>query len=90
MGSFNRRGYFDIVAEILKAAASGKTKTRIMYTAGLSYSQTDKYLSSLIRKGLVKNTGVRRNRRLIKTYRTTERGVELLDRLESLEKLLLE
>ena len=64
------------------------TKTRIMYTAGLSYSQTDKYLSSLIRQGLVKNTDVKRNRRTLKTYRTTEKGMELLDRLESLEKLL--
>jgi predicted transcriptional regulator len=78
----------DIVAAILKAAADGAAKTRIMYKAGLSSSQTSKYLNSLIQSGLMKNTDIAQNRRIIKVYRTTETGRTLLTRIESLHRLL--
>jgi len=82
-----RRDRHDIVAEILKTAKGGKIKTHIMYKAKLSYSQINEYLSLLVRKGFLENMTVKRRRQTITMYRTTEKGMEFLDHLESINKL---
>ncbi len=50
MGSRSRT---EIVSHILDAANGGTSKTKIMYSAFLSYSQLNEYLSILIEKNLL-------------------------------------
>jgi len=82
-----RRDRHDIVAEILKTARGGKIKTHIMYKAKLSYSQINEYLSLLIEKGFLENMAMKRKRQVITMYRTTKKGMEFLDHVESINKL---
>jgi len=82
-----RRDRHDIVAEILKTAREGKIKTHIMYKAKLSYSQVNEYLNLLIEKGFLENITTKRKRQIGTMYRTTEKGIEFLNRLESMNKL---
>ncbi len=48
-----RRGRFDIIADIVDVAINGVKKTRLMYSAGMSCSQLEKYLSLVLNAGLV-------------------------------------
>lgn len=82
-----RRDRHDIVAEILKTARGGKIKTHIMYKAKLSYSQINEYLNLLITKGFLENTTMQRKRQVITVYKTTKKGIEFLDHLESMDRL---
>jgi predicted transcriptional regulator len=82
-----RRDRHDIVAEILKTARGGKIKTHIMYKAKLSYSQINEYLNLLVAKGFLENMTIKRKRQTITMYRTTEKGLEFLDHLDSINKL---
>jgi predicted transcriptional regulator len=82
-----RRDRHDIVAEILKTARGGKIKTHIMYKAKLSYSQINEYLNLLIKKGFLENMAIKRKRQIITMYKTTRKGMEFLDHVESINKL---
>ena len=84
-----RRDRHDIVAEILKTAKEGKIKTHIMCKAKLSYAQIQEYLPLLIEKGFVENITVKRSGKIVTMYRTTEKGIEFLNCLESMNKLWL-
>jgi predicted transcriptional regulator len=82
-----RRDRHDIVAEILKTAVNGKIKTHIMYRARLSYSQINEYLPMLVDKGFLDNTRVSRGRQTAAVYRTTTKGLQFIENLESINKL---
>ena len=82
-----RRDRHEIVSEILNYARRGKIKTHIMYKAKLSYAQISEYLPLLVEKGFVENITVKQRRRIVTMYRTTEKGIEFLNRLESMNKL---
>jgi predicted transcriptional regulator len=70
MVKYRRR--FEIIADILKVAAKGAKKTRIMYFANLSYRLLEKYLEETIRIGFLSlgDDG----------YRTTDKGLMFLVR----------
>ncbi|MGD8506564.1 MAG: winged helix-turn-helix domain-containing protein [Candidatus Bathyarchaeota archaeon] len=82
-----RRDRHDIIAEMLKAAMGGKIKTHLMYELKLNYPQVVDYLELLIEKKLLENNTIKQKKRVIRIYRTTERGMEFLDHLESVNKL---
>jgi len=82
-----RRDRHDIVAEILKTSVNGKIKTHIMYRARLSYSQINEYLPMLVDKGFLENTKVSRGRQTAAVYRTTTKGLQFIENLESINKL---
>jgi len=82
-----RRDRLEIVAEILDYARGAKIKTHIMYRVKLSYSQIEEYLPLLVKKGFIENMTLKRRKQTHKMYRTTERGIEFLNRLESMNKL---
>ncbi|MGZ5471812.1 MAG: winged helix-turn-helix domain-containing protein, partial [Nitrososphaeraceae archaeon] len=64
--------YNEIVAMILDAANGGASKTKIMYTAFLSYNQLNEYLSSLIENNLIEYLyGTHK-------FKTTEKGLFFL------------
>jgi len=82
-----RRDRHDIVAEILKTAKGGRIKTHIMYKAKLSYSQINEYLTLLVEKGFLENMTIKRKKQTITVYKTTEKGMQFLEHLESVNRL---
>lgn len=82
-----RRDRHDIVTEILKTAIGGKIKTHIMYRAKLSYSQVNTYLSLLVEKGFLENALIGQGQKDKTVYRTTPKGMQLIENLESINKL---
>ena len=82
-----RRDRHDIIVEILKTARNGKIKTHIMYKAKLSYAQINEYLPLLVNKGFLEPFTVKKRKVHRKLYRTTEKGVKLLENCESMAKL---
>jgi len=85
--SERRRDRHEIIAEILKTALNGKIKTHIMYRAKLSYSQINEYLPLLIEKGFLENTKVMRGKQRALVYRTTSKGLQFMENLDSLHRL---
>jgi predicted transcriptional regulator len=76
------RSRTEIVSMILEAANGGATKTRIMYKAFLSYAQLREYLSVLIENNLIEYLEG------IQTYKTTEKGLNLLKMHNQIGELL--
>jgi predicted transcriptional regulator len=66
------RGRTEILATMLEAAKGGTTKTKIMYNAFLSYNQLKDYLTIMIENKLIENLEG------TQTFRTTEKGLNLL------------
>ncbi len=76
------RSRTEIVSMILEAENGGATKTRIMYKAFLSYAQLKEYLSVLIENNLIEYLEG------IQTYKTTEKGFNLLKMHNEIGELL--
>ena len=79
MGSRSRT---EIVSHILDSANGEATKTKIMYTAFLSYIQVHEYLSVLIENNLIEYLDG------TQTYKTTEKGLHFLKMYNKIRKLL--
>ena len=84
-----RRDRHEIIVEILKTAMNGKVKTHIMYKARLSYAQLNEYLPRLVEKGLLENHTIKKKRQDKRVFKTTPKGVKLLENFESLNSLWL-
>ena len=82
-----RRDRHDIIVEILKTALEGQIKTHIMYKAKLSYAQLNEYLPSLVANGFLENTTVKNKRYSKKVFRTTTKGVRLIENFETMSKM---
>ena len=68
------------MSNILDAAnGEGETKTKIMYTAFLSYNQLTEYLSILIENNLLEY------RHGPQTFKTTEKGLNYIKRITKWE-----
>ena len=77
------RSRTEIVCNILEAANGGVvTKTKIMYTAFLSYAQLNEYLSILIENNLLEYLDG------TQTYKTTEKGLNYLKTYNEIGELL--
>ena len=70
---------------MLKVGENGAGKTEIMYSANMSFSQIQKYLGYLVRKGFIDEVKLDNP---IVTYRVTENGLELLRAIDSLIEML--
>ena len=66
------RSRTEIVGNILDAANGGTSKTKIMYSAFLSYSQLNEYLSILIENNLLEYLDGTNK------FKTTEKGLIFL------------
>jgi predicted transcriptional regulator len=76
------RSRTEIVGLMLEAAnGGGATKTKIMYKTFLSFAQLREYLTMLQDNGLVEYQGG------TQTYRTTEKGISLLQIYEKMYEL---
>ncbi|HXX98783.1 MAG TPA: winged helix-turn-helix domain-containing protein [Candidatus Bathyarchaeia archaeon] len=76
------RSRSEIVGLLLDAAnGGGATKTKLMYKAYLSFNQLREYLSLLAENGLIEyEEGMR-------TYRTTEKGIRLLQIQNTMDEI---
>ncbi len=71
------------ILEIANGAAENITKTKLMYRAFLSYSQLKEYLTLLTEKDLLRYDSI------IQTYKTTEKGVRLLQLCNELDDMMM-
>ena len=76
MGSRSRT---EIVGNILDAANGGISKTKIMYSAFLSYGQLKEYLSILIENNLIEYVDGDNK------FKTTEKGLNFLKMITKLK-----
>ena len=73
------------MANILELARGGVNKIRILYQVNLNYTQLTRYLSLLLEKNLLEEI---RGTNHDKVYQTTEKGLELLDKIRKIESLM--
>lgn len=78
-----RRSNIEVIADMLRLGEAGKTE--IMYSANMSYSQLQKYLSFLLQLGLISRVTVGNP---VVTYRVTRKGLRLLRNIESIQEIL--
>jgi predicted transcriptional regulator len=78
-----RRSSIEIIADILRLGEAGKTE--IMYSANMSFFQLQKYLKFLLQLELIDKVTVGNP---IVTYRVTEKGVKLLQNIDSILNIL--
>ena len=72
------RDRLSIIAAILEAVKSGASKTRIMFSANLSFALLEKYLDICIRAGFVEKNGTK--------YALTEHGASTLKQYKQLHE----
>ena len=74
----------EIITLILASASrmNGVLKTRIMYEAFLSFSQVEEYIALLLRNSLLEHDNLK------KTYKTTEKGLRLLELCNSINEIV--
>ena len=74
----------EIITLILASASrmNGVLKTRIMYEAFLSFSQVEEYIALLLRNSLLELDNLK------KTYKTTEKGLRLLELCNSINEIV--
>ena len=63
------------------ANGGGATKTKLMYSAFISFNQLKEYLSLLVENGLIEYEEVTH------TYRTTEKGIRFLQIQNKIEEI---
>ena len=76
------RSRSDIIELLLNAAdGGGATKTKLMYSAFISFNQLKEYLSLLVEKGLIQyEEGTH-------TFRTTEKGIHFMKLQSKIEEV---
>jgi predicted transcriptional regulator len=77
------RSRTDIIVTMLEAARIGQTKTKIMYSSFLSSHQLRPYLELVVSNGLLAYDSTKGR------YRTTEKGLRLLDLYDTVGRLEL-
>jgi len=77
MGKYRSR--LQIIADMLSVAGKGAKKTHIMYQANLSYKLLSRYLTEVMKAGLVSFKGE-------DCYGLTNKGQEFLDRFGEYSK----
>ncbi|HDQ06633.1 MAG TPA: transcriptional regulator [Candidatus Bathyarchaeota archaeon] len=81
---WDRRDRLHIMAEIMEATKECQLKTRIMYSANLSFSQVNEYLSFLTEKGFLR-VRVENGKKL---YETTAKGNQYVENYREMSNLL--
>jgi predicted transcriptional regulator len=76
------RGRTEMLATMLEATKGKATKTKIMYSAFLSYNQLKEYLAVLIKNNLIEYRG------RTHAFKTTEKGLKFLTTHNEIGELL--
>lgn len=83
LSTMKYRSRTEIIVSMLEAARHGGTKTKIMYSSYLSSHQLRTYLELVISSGLLQYDSMKDH------YRTTQRGLRLLELYSSIGSLEL-
>ena len=75
-----RRSKDQIILEILRICANSENVTKIVYQTNTNFTTIKGYLNLLIKNGLVECLGS--SQRL---YKTTQKGIDMMNRLELLQ-----
>ena len=78
-----RRSRIDIIADIIRLGRANKT--RVMYQVNMSHAQMQFYVAFLTERELLET---RRDRRGIKVYSPTAKGLALLDHIEKVQSIV--
>ena len=82
---FKRRSEIEIIGEILDLFMEGAEKTEILHQSNVSLSQLQHYLSFLLDKNVIEeNIIAYGNVKSSKIYVTTEKGINLLEKINNL------
>ena len=85
-GTVNRRrSNIEIIADMLRVGENGAGKTKIMYSANMSYNQIQRYLNFLLVQGFIDKVEVGG---AVVTYQLTDSGLKLLKTINSLIEML--
>jgi predicted transcriptional regulator len=74
--SSKRRDKLVIMAEIINIAKRGTSKTHIMFTANLSFSQLNLYIDLLSEANLLEKTAFKGK----ELYKSTQKGLEFMEK----------
>ena len=77
----SRRSELEILADILRLSKEGAKKTKILYQVNLSYSQLKNYLTFLKERNFLDEICLENGGRI---YKTSERGLELLQNIDKI------
>ncbi len=80
-----RRSNIEIIADILRTGEHGAGKTEIMYSANMSYTQTQRYLNFLLEKEFLQKIKLGGT---LTAYRVTDAGQGLLKTIDTLISML--
>ena len=80
-----RRSNIEIIADMLRVGETGAGKTEIMYTANMSFSQIQRYLTYLVDQGFVNRVEMDH---AVAAYQVTDTGMKLLKAIDSLMAML--
>ena len=80
-----RRSNIQIMRDMLKIGENGTGKTKLMYSANMSYTQIQKYLAFLVSHGLIDKVEVGNPS---VTYHITEKGLSLLKSIDAVLEAL--
>lgn len=78
-----KRSRHNIISEILDICKDGASKTRIVYQANLNFRTVNPYIDLLIKNGLI---DVSYGNSVL--YKTTEKGMDLLDNFKQINNEL--
>jgi predicted transcriptional regulator len=78
-----KRSDMEIAAAILQVALNGAKKSHIIYKANLNFKLGKKYLTRLIKSGLIEGPDERHQ-----VFSTTEKGVEYLKYVEGFKQFM--
>lgn len=81
-----RRSKDRIIFEILKICTNGENITKIVYQTNTNFTTIKSYLDMLIKNDLIECIGTTSPR----SYKSTPKGIEMMNRLGSLQKELQE
>ena len=73
----------EIIDSILRSIGSGQTKTRLMYSAYLSYSQLKEYIALLENRNMISLDSA------MQLYFITEKGLKFLNAYKEIHELIL-
>jgi predicted transcriptional regulator len=77
------RSSMEIIDSILRSIGSGQTKTRLMYSAYLSYSQVKEYIGLLEKRNLIRLDPA------MQLYVITEKGLKFLNAYQEIHELIV-
>jgi predicted transcriptional regulator len=75
------RNHISETIRILESSIGGITKTKLMYSAYVSYSKVNQYVNLLILSGLLEYDS------LDYVYRTTDKGISFLNTYKQIRRL---